>query len=619
MQQAFLSWRRAMALCLMAVFSGSFFSTQLAEAASGGVVAQPDLLKVLKASPGRVYDASGALVPETRVRLERPWKESDICKPRIVNISQEPIRLGNIVLFDLQAHGLNTNTPIYGEGFQMLSQTEGSVGAPRDLSYKDREHYKIPEPDGLRTVYGLMTFDLGSKGHVLLGFSSCKRFVGRFSFDARQLRVSVDPENLELAPGESWDLEEFMINHGTNRHVLLDQLADRIVINHPPLPLDKVPTGWCSWYCYWDKGTQAIVHENMMAFRDKLPQIRFIQIDDGYSPTEGDWLDRNPEYGDIKASLADITKTGFSPALWVAPFIAEKKAKVLAEHPDWFVKNAAGTPLDSSTVGFGGWRHGPWFVLDGTNPDTQKYLESVFRTMRQEWGVTYFKLDANYWGAIHSGRFHDPKATRVEAYRRGMEAIIRGAGPGAVILGCNAPVWASFGVVNAMRTSNDIDRSWDSFAPTARENLNRIWLNGRQWANDPDCILLAGKDLPANVWQFHATMIHAVGGLSMSGDKAEDLTPDRLAMLKKLMTPSGRGAQFENSRYETGVKEQGKKQYYYLFNWDKQPVDRVVHLKGKSKLIDFWTGQDLGEKEGDYSVKAMPGQSAILIEGELLN
>ena len=48
--------------------------------------------------------------------------------------------------------------------------------------------------------------------------------------------------------------------------------------------------------------------------------------------------------------------------------------------------------------------------------------------MRREWGCTYFKLDANFWGAIHGGRFHDPQATRIEAYRRGMQAILRGAG-----------------------------------------------------------------------------------------------------------------------------------------------------------------------------------------------
>ena len=65
-------------------------------------------------------------------------------------------------------------------------------------------------------------------------------------------------------------------------------------------------------------------------------------------------------------------------------------------------------------------------------------------TMREEWGCTYFKLDANFWGAMHGGRFHDPRATRIEAYRRGMQAILRGAGDG-FILGCNHPIWPSIG------------------------------------------------------------------------------------------------------------------------------------------------------------------------------
>ena len=72
----------------------------------------------------------------------------------------------------------------------------------------------------------------------------------------------------------------------------------------------------------------------------------------------------------------------------------------------------------------------PWYVLDGTHPEVQTHLEQVFRTLRTQWGIHYFKLDANFWGAIHGGRFHDPAATRVEAYRRGMAAILRGAGEG---------------------------------------------------------------------------------------------------------------------------------------------------------------------------------------------
>ena len=57
----------------------------------------------------------------------------------------------------------------------------------------------------------------------------------------------------------------------------------------------------------------------------------------------------------------------------------------------------------------------PWFALDGTHPEVQAHLTGLFRTMRQEWGCTYFKLDANFWGAMHGGRLHDPKATRIEA------------------------------------------------------------------------------------------------------------------------------------------------------------------------------------------------------------
>jgi len=54
---------------------------------------------------------------------------------------------------------------------------------------------------------------------------------------------------------------------------------------------------------------------------------------------------------------------------------------------------------------------------------------------------TCFKLDGNFWAAIHGGRFNDRRATRIEAYRRGMQAILRGAGY-SFVLGCNHPIWA---------------------------------------------------------------------------------------------------------------------------------------------------------------------------------
>ena len=571
----------------------------------GGFIAR------LRQAPGRVEAVTGEV---SHVQLKRNWHD-DRCNFTLTNTGQNPVRLRNIILFDLAAHGLDPATPMYGEGFSKLAQTSGPLGKPNYFgAYPDAKHYRIPEPDGLPTVYGMMTLDLGASGQVLLGFTSCRRFIGRISFDSHRLRVSVDPEGLELAPGDTWKLEEFTALAGADRNALLDQFALAVNRNHPPLPQPPVANcvGWCTWYGVGGAGSQPIITATAERFAKVLPELKFMQIDEGYT-IEGDLLDVTKEFGDLKATADAIRRNGFTPAIWVGPFVASPKSHTLAEHPDWFVQGANGQPLDSSTIGFGGWKNGPWRALDGTNPAAQKYLEHVFRTLR-EMGYTYFKLDANYWGAIHGGRHFDPKATRIEAYRRGMEAIVRGAGPGAVILGCNAPMWPSLGLINAQRTSNDIDRSWQRLSATAHENFNRAWQNGRFWICDPDCVVVAGNDqLPANVWRFHATAIHAIGGLIMSGDKIENLKPEQLAVLRKLIPPTGRGARFADAQHTVAVTDLGDRQYHYAFNFGSAPADRVLRLKQRSRLKDFWTDQDLGIHEGSYTIQDLPAQSASLI------
>lgn len=52
-----------------------------------------------------------------------------------------------------------------------------------------------------------------------------------------------------------------------------------------------------------------------------------------------------------------------------------------------------------------------------------------------------------------------------------------------------------------------------------------------------------------------------------------------------------------------------------VFNWGETPASRVIRLKSKSRLTDFFaTGEDLGVHEGTYSIPALPGHSARLIE-----
>jgi alpha-galactosidase len=541
-------------------------------------------------------------------------RNGDWYRARLTNSGASPVHVKEVALFRI-AHDLADDTALYGESFQMLSQTTGTLGKPVNMAYDERAHYKIPQPDDARVVTGMMTLTPPGGDTTLLAFTSCKRFNGRFYLRPKSIEVVLDTEGLALAPGESWELEEFTYTSGRNRAALLAWLAGRIDQNHPPLAGMRPPAGWCSWYCFGARVTAKNVMDNLSAIAKDVPQLKYVQLDDGYQPAMGDWLETGKAFGgDVQGVLKAIREQGFEPAIWVAPFIAESGSHLFQQHPDWFMKGEDGKPLPASAVTFQGWRRGPWYALDGTNPEVQRHLETVFRTMRREWGVTYFKLDANFWGAMHGGRLYDPRATRIEAYRRGMEAVLRGAGD-SFILGCNHPIWPSFGLIHGSRSSGDIKRTWDTIEKVARQNLSRNWQNGRLWWNDPDALVLSGS-LPAEEYRFHATATLASGGLVLSGDDLSTLPPERLSMLKKLLPPTGVAADFPDESLKQGVVRLKDRTLVFLLNWDAAPAKIAVKLPRAGKVTDLWSGQDYGRRQGSVEVELKAHEGTVLVIAE---
>jgi alpha-galactosidase len=467
-------------------------------------------------------------------------------------------------------------------------------------------------PPGAKTLYGMMTMALPEGGNRLLGFTSCRRFSGQFYLRESSLQVVFDTEGLELQPGESWRLEEFIFGAAADREQLLGELAARLMLNHPPLRAKTPPTGWCSWYCFGPRVTARQVLDNLDFIAGNSPGLRYIQIDDGYQPAMGDWLETGAAFGgNVQGVLKEIRRRGFEPAIWVAPFIAEEKSHLFEQHPEWFVQDAGGKPLRSDSVTFGGWRRAPWYVLDGTRPEVQSHLEKLFQTMRRDWGCSYFKLDANFWGAIHGGRFFDKRATRIEAYRRGMQAIVKGAGD-SFILGCNHPLWASLGLLHGSRSSNDIKRSWERIETTARQNLSRNWQNGKLWWNDSDAVVLTGE-LSDQAFIFHATAIYASGGMILSGDDLTAIGPARLAMLKKLLPPTGVAAKFTDDSMRVGIIKLAKARMVCLFNWHNAPQSLSFALPSPCEISDYWSDARLGRHKDSFTVSDMPGGSARLL------
>jgi alpha-galactosidase len=565
------------------------------------------LAEIAKAPAYAVAEGSGE-----GLTIARDWLDS-VCRSRIVNQSSRAIGVREVVLFDLDLD-LPPSTPLYGESFQMLSQTSGALGAPKDLgSYSDATHYKIPSPPGTKTMFGAITLTAKARDVVSLGFTSTRRFAGLFRVrPPGSLQVVIDAEGLELGPGESWQLEDFAIATGASHDLALASIGARLSASHPAARPQSPPTGWCSWYCFGPRVTAQNILDNLDAIAKKIPLLRYVQIDDGYQPAMGDWLETGAAFGgEVRTVLDEIKKRGFEPAVWVAPFVAEEQSHVFQQHRDWFVRDSAGAPLRSDAVTFGGWRHGPWYVLDGTHPGVQEHFRTVFDTMHRQWDVAYFKLDANFWGAIHGGRFHDPKATRIEAYRRGMAAIRRGAGD-SFILGCNHPIWPSAGLIDGSRSSNDIKRTWDRIKTTAQQNLLRNWQNGRLWWNDPDAICLTG-DLPENEFLFHATAIYATGGMALSGDDLATIPDSRLAILKRLVPPTGVAAVFGDDTLSVGTIMLAGKTLVCFFNWGETSVTLTAPGRVAYDVRDFWTGESLGRRR-EITIKDLPPRSARLLE-----
>jgi alpha-galactosidase len=548
--------------------------------------------------------------PGTAVRLSGT-RSGEFYRAKLTNTGKTAVHVTEVSLFRIE-HQLPDATALYGESFQMLSQTGGTLGKPVDFGYNELSHYKIPQPADAKVVTGMMTLTPPGGHTMLLGFTSAKRFNGRFFLRPKSIEVALDTEGLALGPGESWELEEFLYTSGASRPAMLTKLAARIAEHHPPLKFKNPPAGWCSWYCFGPRVTAKNVMDNLAAIAKDAPQLKYVQIDDGYQPAMGDWLDTGSAFGgDVQSVLQAIRTQGFEPAIWVAPFIAEAGSRVFQEHPEWFMKGEDGKPLSADKVTFRGWRRGPWYALDGTHPGAQKHLENVFRTMREKWGVTYFKLDANFWGAMHGGRLHDGKATRIEAYRRGMQAVLKGAGD-SFILGCNHPIWGSFGVIHGSRSSADIKRDWPTFSKIARQNLSRNWQNGTLWWNDPDAITLSGT-LPLEEYRFHATMGVASGGMVLSGDDLSTLPADRLAMLKKMLPPTGVAAEFEDESLRMGVARLRDRVLVCLFNWGPEAEVRKVRLPRVGAVVDLWSGREYGKgSEVEVALKGPEGTVLVV-------
>ena len=398
----------------------------------------------------------------------------------------------------------------------------------------------------------LLPADGTGVGAVVIGFDRHDRFQTRFRFAGDADTLLIDVETLLDGTGETRG-ESLCLFDGDEVEATLRRWSRRVAAAAPlPPRRPQRLTGWCSWYSLYASIDETVIRDHLAAaraYRDEhgVP-LDIFQIDDGFTPEMGDWLDVKPQFPHgIAPLLADVAAAGFTPGLWIAPFLVGNRSKLFAAHPDWLVQDRiTGGPLVAFTFyGEFRWhkRSEEYHVLDVTHPDAAAYLQHALRTWTQQWGARYIKADFLYHGAEYGPEravWHRSGLSRMQVWRHAMALIRDAIGPDVILSGCGCPLWAGVGLVDAVRIGRDVGVEWHgdySAESLLRDLQTRNHAHGILWQADPDCILLRERfhHLTDGEIDLLARFAAGAGGVAMTSDHLSELGPARAALFADLL------------------------------------------------------------------------------------
>ncbi|MEX2225325.1 MAG: glycoside hydrolase family 36 protein [Dehalococcoidia bacterium] len=395
------------------------------------------------------------------------------------------------------------------------------------------------------------------------------------------------------------------------------------------------PAGWCSWYYFYQDVTEDDVMRNLRFIeqhRRELP-IDTVQIDDGYQADIGDWLIVNEKFPRGMDWLAsEIKRAGYTPGIWLAPFLIAESSRAFAEHPEFVVRDEHGEPALATE----NWQRRN-YGIDGSLPEARAWLRDLFRSVCDGWGYDYVKIDFLFAAALRGGR-HDADATRVRAYREALAAVREGTGDGRFILGCGSLMAPSVGFFDGNRVGLDVGPWWRYLttaeragpkprfrkpddqlsAETAiRNSLNRTWMHGRLWANDPDCLLVRTDrtKLTIDETQTLASVIGLSAGMMLSSDDLDKLPPERLDLISMLLPVLPHAARALDlierdmpERYEAVFERDfDHARINGVFNFGDDAQDLRLDLPdGRWHAFELWGERYLGIAEGSVEFLLVP-------------
>lgn len=424
--------------------------------------------------------------------------------------------------------------------------------------------------------------------------------------------------------------DEVRLKDGT---VIKNYYRDQLKVKyyHPidksrfPLP----PSGWCSWYFYYQEIDENEVKRNAqwIALNLKDYGARYVQVDDGWQGTghglgeNRDWTTVNNRFPGGMNNLASYIKSlGLTPGLWLAPH-GQSNEQVVKNNPGAFLLKADGTSASSTWEGK--------FLVDPSTPEAQKYLKELFTTL-SKWGYEYFKIDGqptviNEFRKKREFMQHRTDDTD-KFYRQTLESIRAGIGPDRYLLGCWVVPLEGIGYMNGSRTSADVVLGWQGFKTALRATMQYYFLHNIAWYSDPDVMLLRAP-LTLDQARAWATLQGLTGQALMSSDRLTDLSDERVELMRRVypavdIRPVDLFTSERNKRiWDLKIKHLERSyDVVGLFNFDeaKSSTLRVswkdlgLAEDGLVHVFDFWNREYLGAWEKGIALDLPPTSTRVL-------
>lgn len=480
--------------------------------------------------------------------------------------------------------------------------------------------------------------DINSGASLVFGFTTTADQLSTISFIGRQTEAdrlarivcSCQTDNVAIPDNQTIVSEEMLVIATEKALEGLYSYVDAAAQRMKAVSWHNTPTGWCSWYFYYTMPDEEEIVANTSFLEKRLSNdIEWIQLDDGYQKTVGDWQ-VNPRFeSGLKSLVEKVKKSGFRAGIWTAPFIATEHSELFKKKPEWFVRDDKNQPMavDENPLWLG-----KYYALDLTNSDVLRHVEELFGKLKSD-GFEYFKIDFLYHAAKEGVR-KDIRVTRAQALRKGLESVRKAVGHD-LILGCGAPFGPCVGVANAMRIGNDIGPVWrytwgGGVYECAINTMTRAVLHRRWWVNDPDCLLVRQDDSELTVDEvlLWASLVALSGGALLLSDRMMDVSEERLRIIDRLIPPYSAGAialdsltLAEPTTFALPIQTpQGRWAVVAAVNLTEKPIDVSISLEDAGldasqphHVFDFWKQEYQGLSESEVRVRRLKPHSCKLL------